>query len=97
MWKLDSQEKDTIEYIVAILVIIFGCVLTLLGFFAPPVGEIHPTIITVLGELLIFAGAIFHLNLSFKRKDVELRNDIRNQLDDFKNRLTNEDKSKKDI
>lgn len=98
MKKLDNQEKDTIEYIVAIFVIAFGCILTVMGFLAPPVGEIHPTVITVLGELLIFAGAIFHLNLSFKRKDEEFRGEIRNELNGLREKFRkNEVNSKEDL
>jgi len=98
MKKLDNAEKDTIEYIVAICVILFGCILTVMGFLAPPVGEIHPTVITVLGELLIFSGAIFHLNLSFKRKDEEFRGEIRNELNGLRQRIRgNETNTKEDL
>lgn len=91
MKKITNEEKDFIEYVMAIAVIVFGCILTVMGFLAPPVGEIHPTVITVLGELLIFAGAIFHLNLSFKRKDEEFRGEIRGQLENIRQRMTNDE------
>ena len=71
MWKLDEKEKDTIEYIVAIAMIIFGMILCLFAFFTPPVGEIHPTIIGVLGQILIFVGAIFHLNIKLKNQNTD--------------------------
>lgn len=91
MKTITNEEKDFIEYVMAIAVIVFGCILTVMGFLAPPVGEIHPTVITVLGELLIFAGAIFHLNLSFKRKDEEFRGEIRGQLENIRQRITNDE------
>lgn len=91
MKTITNEEKDFIEYVMAIAVIVFGCILTVMGFLAPPVGEIHPTVITVLGELLIFAGAIFHLNLSFKRKDEEFRGEIRGQLENIRQRMTNDE------
>lgn len=91
MKKITNEEKDFIEYVMAIAVIVFGCILTVMGFLAPPVGEIHPTVITVLGELLIFAGAIFHLNLSFKRKDEEFRGEIKGQLESIRQRMINDE------
>lgn len=92
--KFSEEEKDFIEYIVAIAMIMFGCGLTICGFIVPPLGEVHPSVITVLGELLIFSGAIFHLNLSFKRKDEELRGEIRNELNKFKDKLINKEGGK---
>ena len=66
MFKLDREEEESIQYIVAIAMLIFGMVLCLLGFFTPPVGEIHTSVLAVLGQILILVGAIFHLNISYK-------------------------------
>ena len=88
MWKLQEDEKDTIEYIVAIAMIIFGMILCLFAFFTPPIGEIHPTILGVLGQILIFVGAIFHLNIKLKNQntDFETRvNEMRKEIDSLKN------------
>ena len=83
MWKLQEDEKDTIEYIVAIAMIIFGMILCMFAFFTPPIGEIHPTVLGVLGQILIFVGAIFHLNIKlknanndFETKVAEMRKEI---------------------
>ena len=88
MWKLQEEEKDTIEYIVAIAMIIFGMILCMFAFFTPPVGEIHPTILGVLGQILIFVGAIFHLNIKLKNQnnDFETRvAEMRKEIDSLKN------------
>ena len=87
MWKLQEDEKDTIEYIVAIAMILFGMVLCMFAFFVPPVGEIHPTILGVLGQILIFVGAIFHLNIKLKNQnnDFETRvTEMRKEIDSLK-------------
>lgn len=42
MWKLQEDEKDTIEYIVAIAMIIFGMILCMFAFFTPPVRRNTP-------------------------------------------------------
>lgn len=88
MWKLEEKEKDTIEYIVAIAMIVFGMILCMFAFFTPPVGEIHPTILGVLGQILIFVGAIFHLNIKLKNQnnDFETRvAEMRKEIDSLKN------------
>lgn len=87
MWKFNEEEKDTIEYLTAIAMIIFGMVLCLFAFFTPPVGEIHPTILGVLGQILIFVGAIFHLNIKLKNanNDFETRvSEMRKEIDSLK-------------
>ena len=87
MWIFNENEKDTIEYLVAIAMIIFGMVLCMFAFFSPPVGEIHPTILGVLGQILIFVGAIFHLNIKLKNQnnDFETRvSEMRKEIDSLK-------------
>ena len=87
MWVFKEDEKDTIEYLVAIAMIIFGMVLCMFAFFTPPLGEIHPTILGVLGQILIFVGAIFHLNIKLKNQnnDFETRvSEMRKEIDSLK-------------
>ena len=88
MWKFTEEEKDTIEYLVAIAMIIFGMVLCMFAFWTPPVGEIHPTILGVLGQILIFVGAVFHLNIKLKNQNTDFEtkvNEMRKELDSLKN------------
>lgn len=87
MWIFKEEEKDTIEYIVAIAMIIFGMVLCMFAFFSPPVGEIHPTILGVLGQILIFVGAIFHLNIKLKNQNSDFEtkvSEMRKEIDSLK-------------
>lgn len=87
MWVFKEDEKDTIEYLVAIAMIIFGMVLCMFAFFSPPVGEIHPTILGVLGQILIFVGAIFHLNIKLKNQNSDFEtkvSEMRKEIDSLK-------------
>ena len=36
--------------------LLFGCALTLTAFIIPPIGEIHDSVLWVLGQTLIYAG-----------------------------------------
>lgn len=87
MWIFNENEKDTIEYLVAIAMIIFGMVLCMFAFFTPPLGEIHPTILGVLGQILIFVGAIFHLNIKLKNQNSDFEtkvSEMRKEIDSLK-------------
>ena len=87
MWVFKEDEKDTIEYLVAIAMIIFGMVFCMFAFFSPPVGEIHPTILGVLGQILIFVGAVFHLNIKLKNQNTDFEtkvSEMRKEIDSLK-------------
>ena len=87
MWVFNENEKDTIEYLVAIAMILFGMVLCMFAFFSPPVGEIHPTILGVLGQILIFVGAVFHLNIKLKNQNTDFEtkvSEMRKEIDSLK-------------
>lgn len=86
--KFSDEQKDAIEYIVAVAMIIFGMVLCMFAFFTPPVGEIHTSILGVLGQILIFVGAIFHLNIKLKDNKNEFEtkvSDMRKEIDEIRN------------
>lgn len=88
MLKFNEEEKDAIEYLVAISMILFGMVLCMIAFFTPPVGEIHPSILGILGQILIFVGAIFHLNIKLKNNTNEFESkvsDMRKEIDTLRN------------
>ena len=36
--------------------LVFGCVLTTIGFFLNPMGEVHDSVLWVLGQCFIYAG-----------------------------------------
>lgn len=88
MLTFNEQEKDTIEYLTAIAMIIFGMVLCMFAFWVEPRGQIHPTILGVLGQILIFVGAIFHLNIKLKNANTDFEsrvNEMRKEIDSLKN------------
>lgn len=40
-----------------LVVLIAGIVLSFIGIYMPPVGEIHASVLTLIGEFLTFAGS----------------------------------------
>lgn len=54
--KMRRSQKDTITVLSALSMLVFGCSLTIAAFILPPSGEIHDSVLWVLGQSLIYAG-----------------------------------------
>lgn len=59
------NNKTEIQLITAVLLILFGCVLIMMGFWINPLGEIHNSILVAFGEVLTFAGGIFGIDYHY--------------------------------
>lgn len=53
---MTKERKDTITVASAIAMLMFGCILTTIGFFLNPMGEVHDSVLWVLGQCFIYAG-----------------------------------------
>lgn len=62
------RRKITTQSVLAFILVIFGMALVMLALFMPPRGEIHPSVITVFGMLLVAAGAFLGIDLNFQFK-----------------------------
>lgn len=59
---MTKNTKDTITISSAIGMLVFGASLTVAGFIVEPLGEVSSSVLTVLGECLIYAGAALGLS-----------------------------------
>lgn len=75
-------DKERLSYIFAAVSLLFGFGLTLAGFIVDPLGIISESVLWVLGQCFIFAGAVcgisMHIDNSLKKMKAELKNDIEN-------------------
>ena len=71
--------KLTIQFIGAWVLVIIGVILIFLGFYAEPVGDITPSVLTAFGEILTFAGAIMGIDYRYKFKRDELDARMQNE------------------
>lgn len=62
------KRRITIQTILAFFLVVFGMLVVILALYMPPVGEIHPSVITVFGMLLVAAGAFMGIDLNFQIK-----------------------------
>lgn len=50
----------------AVVLIALGCGLLIAGFYAPPEGEIHSSVLVAFGEILTFVGALFGIDYAYR-------------------------------
>ena len=58
-----------IQLITAIVMCLFGGTLLVAGFVAPPVGEIHHSILIAFGEILTFSGSLIGIDYHYRYKE----------------------------
>ena len=87
MWRLDREEEEAVQYLVAIAMIIFGMVLCMMGFWVSPVGIISNSVLAALGQILLLVGAIFHINLNFRSKENSFETRYDQRLKDLEDKM----------
>ena len=87
MWRLDREEEEAVQYLVAIAMIIFGMILCMMGFWVSPVGIISNSVLAALGQILLLVGAIFHINLNFRSKENSFETRYDQRLKDLEDKM----------
>lgn len=64
------RRKITSQTIMAFILIIFGMVVVMISLYLPPKGEIHPSVITVFGMILVAVGAFMGIDLNFQLRSL---------------------------
>lgn len=69
------KDKESLRFvklkwmiISAVFMVVIGAALMIAGFIVPPIGEIHPSVLTAIGECLTFAGSLFGINATYRIK-----------------------------
>ena len=73
MKKLNQEQKITIQFWVGLFVVMVGLVLLFLGFYAVPIGEIAPSVLTAFGEIATFSGALIGVDYRYRFKELQER------------------------
>lgn len=68
---LTAKEKMTIQLWLGVSLAIIGCILLWVGLFLPPVGIIHASVLTAMGEVFTFSGALIGIDYSYKFKSIK--------------------------
>ena len=81
--KLDIKTKFAIGS--AVVAFLAGWGLTVAGFILPPKGEVHDSVLWILGQALIYAASVFGIGMyitgEISRLRVENKNYIKRELE----------------
>lgn len=70
--KLSQDQRLTVQFWAGLLIVAVGLVLLFLGFYAVPIGEIAPSVLTAFGEIATFSGALIGVDYRYRFKEFEI-------------------------
>ena len=62
------MEKKNTQIVLAVVLVLFGAVLIISAFIVPPLGIIHPSVLTAFGEMLTFSGSLIGIDYHYRYK-----------------------------
>lgn len=74
--------RDKVAYSVTIGAFVIGVALSITGMVLPPVGEVHPTVITLVGLFLSFAGALLGISHHFESELGKFKASVEKKLNE---------------
>ena len=78
----DLHIKDKISYILCCASFICGTVLTFIGLFVDPLGEIDASVISSLGIFLTFSGSLIGLNVHYSSELAHFKTEVQRTIDE---------------
>ena len=79
-WK-DLNIKEKLAILSACAAFLIGWALSIAGFVVPPIGEVHESILFILGQALVYAASVFGIAAYFKAESIQMKDDISKHLD----------------
>lgn len=73
------MKKVSIQAWTAVVLLLSGVVLSFLGFYASPLGEISDSVLWYFSQTLIYAGSIFGVSTYVRGKFKDIETEIRNR------------------
>ena len=74
--------RDKVAYTVTIGAFVIGVALSITGMILPPLGEVHPTVITLVGLFLSFAGALLGISHHFENELGKFKASVEQKLNE---------------
>lgn len=60
--------SETRQFIIAVILLIFGMIMLTAGFIVPPLGIIDGSLLVAWGETLTFVGAVIGIDYNYRIK-----------------------------
>lgn len=76
--------RDKVAYIVTCAAFTIGAALSIAGLVIPPMGEVHPSVITLVGLFLSFCGALLGISHHFENELEKFKNETLSSLNQLK-------------
>lgn len=76
----DLNYKDKLSYTFAIAAFTLGWIITLIGFFVPPVGIVSDSVLWVLGQALLFTGSVVGIAQYYNSQLKGFKQDVINTI-----------------
>ena len=75
--------KETLMYCITIISLLAGFVLLFCGLFIAPKGEIHESVLTAFGIVLVFVGMLLGLDLKYSNMTASFKKVILDMLSEM--------------
>jgi hypothetical protein len=85
----DLNIKEKLAICSALAAFIIGWGMSIAGFIVPPLGEVHESILFILGQALVYAASVFGIAAYFKAESHQMKSDLRQYFSE-KERLQEE-------
>lgn len=72
--------KEGISYSMAVVLFVFGIIMSIWGFVTPPEGELSNSLLFLVGQSLLFIAAILGISYSYEEKLNHFQAEIRRQM-----------------
>lgn len=80
MDRITNDKISERQFILAVCLIIFGCILLLAGFIVSPTGVIHGSVLAAFGEICTMVGAILGINYASHKKIEKIKEDLYDEI-----------------
>ena len=88
---LSIEQKMTIQLCLGVGLAVIGMILLWVSFFVHPLGVIDASVLTAIGEVFTFSGALIGIDYTYKYKTIRYLKDRGENIDDFNGRRITED------
>ena len=80
---MKKETRESVQVATAVAMLAGGFALSVAGFFTPPVGQIHESVLGLFAECLVYAGSIFGVTIYIQSKYSEIRNYVEKKMEEY--------------
>lgn len=77
--------RDKVQFGIAIGLMIFGCVVLLIGLLTPPEGQIHNSVLVAFGEIATLAAGVLGIDAIYTNKLQKIVADLKKDSEKSEN------------